>query len=440
MRILYITAGAGGMYCGSCLRDNTLAAELLARGHDVSLLPVYTPTRTDEENVSDGHVFFGGISVYLQQHVPLFRRTPFFLDRIWDSAPVIRAFADRSVSTDPKLLGRLTVSMLRGEDGFQAKEVKKLLRWLADAPAFDVISLPFSLLLGLAPPLKRETGRPVVCTLQGEDLFLDGLGEPYRSEAKALIARHAPAVDAFVAVSDYYAGFMSGYLGIPRERIHTVPLGINLTGHDPNRPPRSGPFTLGYFARVAPEKGLHLLAEAYRVLRQERGLPPSRLEVAGYLRAEHKPYLAGIESKLREWGLADEYHYHGELPRDGKIRFLHSIDVLSVPSPYVEPKGLYLLEAMANGVPVVQPRHGAFPEILERTGGGLLFEPGDVSALADQIHALARDPARREELGRRGSAGVRKHYGAARMAERALEVFGRKAVSADPVAMAGAAR
>jgi len=424
------------MYCGSCLRDNTLAAELLALGHDVSLLPVYTPTRTDEENVSADLVFFGGISVYLQQHLPLFRRTPDFLDKIWDSAGVIKAFADRSVSTDPRLLGELTVSMLKGEHGFQAKEVRKLFRYLASVPAYDVISLPFSLLLGLAPPLRRETGRPLVCTLQGEDLFLDGLGEPYRSESKALIAEHASAVDAFVAVSDYYAGFMSGYLGIPRAKIHTVPLGINLAGHDPARPPRTGPFTVGYLARIAPEKGLHLLAEAYRVLRHERGLPEARLEAAGYLRAEHRPYLAGIEAKMREWGLAGEFRYHGELPRDGKIRFLHGVDVLSVPSPYVEPKGLYLLEAMANAVPVVEPRHGAFPEILAKTAGGLLFEPGNVSSLAEQLHALATDRARAEDLGRRGARGVRAHYTAAQMAERTLEVFRGGAGRDEPVGAA----
>src|SRR5690606_39405187 len=97
MRILSITAGAANMYCGSCLRDNALAAELLRRGHDVTLLPVYTPTRTDESNVSAQRVLFGGISVYLQQHAWIFRHTPRVLDRLWDAAPVIRAFAGRSM-------------------------------------------------------------------------------------------------------------------------------------------------------------------------------------------------------------------------------------------------------------------------------------------------------------------------------------------------------
>lgn len=425
MRILAITAGAGAMYCGSCLRDNALASELMARGHDVSLLPIYTPTTTDETNVSDERVFFGGVSVYLQQHVPLFRKTPWLLDRIWDSGPVIRALAGRSVSVNPKMLGEMTVSMLKGEEGFQKKEVEKLLHFLAGEKPYDLIVLPNTLLLGLAGPIRRRLGRPVGCTLQGEDLFLENLTEPYRSESLALIRQHVPEVDGFFAVSDYYAGFMSQYLGLPRERVHTIPLGISLEGRAPDAgtQPTGRPFTVGYFARVAPEKGLHLLAEAYRALRAMGG-PPARLEVAGYLAPEHQGYLDGITRQLEGWGLASEFRYRGVLDRASKIAFFHDVDVLSVPSPYVEPKGLYLLEAMASGVPVVQPRHGAFPELIANTGGGLLVEPGSATAFAEAFRALRDDPARAAELGRRGAEGVRRHYTAERMAERALEVYG----------------
>jgi glycosyltransferase involved in cell wall biosynthesis len=426
VRILQITAGAGGMYCGSCLRDNALAAETMAKGHDVTLLPVYTPTLTDERNVSEEQVFFGGISVYLEQKFPLFRKTPAILDKLWDAAPVIRMASGRGVSVDAKDLGELTVSTLRGEDGYQAKEVRKLVAHVARLPAFVVV-IPMSLLIGLAPPLKRALGRPIVCTLQGDDLFLENLGEPYRSESKALIATHAPAVDAFVATSDYYADFMAGYLALPREKIHTVPLGISLGGHDPSPRPRRDPFTIGYLARIAPEKGLRELAEAYRILRRERGLPPSRLVAAGYLAPEQKPYLAGIETKLREWGLLDEFRYEGAVDRPRKLAFLRSIDVLSVPSPYAEPEGLYVLEAMANGVPVVSPRHGAFPEMLAKTGGGLLFTPHDMGSLADAVMELYRHPVRAAELGRKGADGVRLHYTAARMAEISLELYERVA-------------
>ena len=266
MKILYLTGGAGQMYCGSCLRDNALATELLARGHDVILLPVYTPTRTDERNVSNGKVLFGGVSVYLEQYVPLFRRTPAWLDGLWDSSLMLNIASKRSISTSPKMLGEMTVSMLKGEQGFQRKEITKMLDWLRHEPPPEIISLPYTLLISLAQPIKELLGRPVCCTLQGEDLFLDGLQEPYRDEALALIHANIQHVDAFLAVSEYYADFMTTYLEIPREKIHVVPLGINLEGFGMRAPEASAPYTVGYFARIAPEKGLQLLFEAYRDL------------------------------------------------------------------------------------------------------------------------------------------------------------------------------
>src|SRR5918994_7395692 len=175
------------MYCGSCLRDNALAAALLARGHDVVLSPVYTPTRTDERNVSQDKVFFGGISVFLEQHSALFRHTPRALDRLWDSPWALRMASKRQIKVDPKSLGEMTLSMLKGEHGFQAKEIAKLLDWLRSEPRFDVVNLPYALLLGLAEPLRRELKAPICCTLQGEDLFLDGLGPSHREQSLQLI-------------------------------------------------------------------------------------------------------------------------------------------------------------------------------------------------------------------------------------------------------------
>jgi glycosyltransferase involved in cell wall biosynthesis len=283
------------MYCGSCTRDNALARELLARGHDVTLVPVYTPTRPDEPNVSRDRVLFGGISVYLQQHVPLFRRSPRLLDRLWDSPRIIGAFASRAISTDARMLGDLTISMLQGERGVLRKEFDKLIDWIRDEPLPEIINLPNSLLIALAAPLKRVFQRPVCCTLQGEELFLDELVPPFRERARALIREQTRAIDRFVAVSDYCAAFMSSYLAIPPSQISVVPLGINMEGYEKPQAGSQGVFTVGYFARIAPEKGLQLLAEAYVRLRQRTAATPMRLEVAGYLpRAGH--------SRLRDAG------------------------------------------------------------------------------------------------------------------------------------------
>ena len=412
------------MYCGSCLRDNALASTLLARGHDVVLTPVYTPTTTDERNVSGSRVLFGGVSVYLEQHVPLFRHTPAFLDRLWDSTAVLKMASKRQIKVDPTVLGEMTVSMLRGQDGFQRKEIQKMLEWLRTETRFDVVNLPFALLIGLARPLRDALKTPIACTLQGEDLFLDNLQEPWKSQSLDLIRKAISEVDLFIAVSDYYADFMSGYFGIDRNRIRTVPLGITIDGHEPQPVRTTPPYTIGYFARIAPEKGLHVLADAYHRLRKRPGVPPTRLLAAGYLLNEHREYLASVEQRMNDWGLGSEFTYAGAPDRAGKIARLREMDVFSVPAIYAEPKGLSLLEAMANGVPIVQPRRGAFTEIVERSGGGILVPPDDPEALADALDELLRDRPRAAALGRAGAEGVRRQYSVNHMAEAAERVYG----------------
>ena len=427
MRILSITAGAAGMYCGSCTRDNALARELLALGHDVTLLPVYTPTRPDEPNVSRPRVLFGGVSVYLQQYAPIFRKTPRLLDRLWDSPRVIQAFSSRAISTDARMLGGLTISMLQGEQGALHREFDKLVDWIREEPLPDVINLPNTLLIALAAPLKRAFDRPVCCTMQGEEFFLDGLVPPYREQALALIRNQVGSVDRFIAVGEYCAAFMSQYLNIPRARISVVPLGISMDGYPRSvraaGRPEGDPVRIGYFARIAPEKGLHLLADAYVRLRRRTGRTPIRLEAAGYLARAHRPYLESVCRTLERANLAHEFVHHGEVDRKGKLAFLRGLDVLSVPATFDEPKGMFVLEAMASGVPVVQPRRGGFIEIVERTGGGLLVERDDPDALADGLYTLATDPALRATLAGRALQGVRAHYTLTESAARLLDVY-----------------
>jgi len=423
MKILAFTAGAARMYCGSCLRDNALAAELKRQGHDVILLPIYTPTRTDEANVSDARVFMNGITVCLEQQSAFFRKTRWLLDRLWDAPWLMRLAAKSSIAVDPRVLGEMTVSMLRGEDGFQRKDIAKMTGWLAGESKPDIVTLPNCLLSGLAKPIREAVGRPVCCTLQGEDLFLSQLPEPYRRQSWELIRANTAHVDRYAAVSEFAAEYWRRELGIPAHRMNVVPLGINLEGYDPGLRVHSDRFTVGYLARVAPEKGLHLLVESYIRLRRETDFGGAVLESAGYLAPEHRGYLRGIEKQMKDAGFAADFRYHGELDRVRKIEFLRDLDVMSVPCTYDEPKGLSILEALAIGVPVVQPRRGAFPEILQRTGGGILVQPDDAGSLAQAIHGLWKNREQITELGRNGAQGVRQHYGVAQMAARALEVY-----------------
>jgi glycosyltransferase involved in cell wall biosynthesis len=434
MRILSITAGAAGMYCGSCLRDNALAIELMARGHDVTLVPVYTPTLTDEKNVSRGEVLFGGINVYLQQHSALFRKLPRFLDRLLDSPRLINTFAGRGISPDARVLGEMTISSLQGESGVLRKEFEKLVEWTQDEPVPDVVNVPNSLLISMVAPLRRALKRPVCVTLQGDELFIDGLVAPYRDQALALIRKQVRHVDCFIAVSEYCARFMTTFLEIPADRMAVVPLGISMDGYArrERRADRDDTFRVGYLARIAPEKGLRLLAEAYVILRQQMGGARARLDVAGYMAADQRGYLESARAVLANAGLLDEMHYRGEIDRAGKFAFLQELDVLSVPATYDEPKGLFLLEAMASGVPVVQPRRGAFVEVIAKTGGGVLVDSDNPAALAEGLRSLWADPSRRVALARAAYDGVRKHYTIAQSADALLgayESMTRRAVS-----------
>lgn len=426
MKIAYVAAGAAGMYCGSCLHDNTLAAALQKQGHEVTLIPTYTPLRTDEPSASIDQVFYGAINVYLEEKLALFRHTPRFLDRLFNSKGLLRQVSRFAGSTDAHELGALTFSVLAGERGHQAKELDRLVEFLETLEP-EIVQLTNALFLGFAGEIRRRLGVPVVCGLTGEDLFLGELEEPWRTKVHDEMRRRAADADGFIATSRYYAEVMRELLEVPAERMHVVPLGISLADiKPPERRQGSGSFVVGYLARISPEKGLHLLVEAFRDLVEARGDDPEvRLAVAGWVGARHRPYLDDLRTKLEEWGLTDRVEIWGEVDREEKLRFLSQIDVLSVPSPYKEPKGLYVLEAWAHGVPVVQPRHGAFPELIEETGGGVLFEPDSATALTDALGALVDAPETVRELGRKGREALAARYDDRAMAARTVAVYER---------------
>jgi glycosyltransferase involved in cell wall biosynthesis len=412
------------MYCGTCIHDNTLAAALQRMGHEVALIPTYTPIRTDEVDVSGRRVFFGGINVFLQQKIALFRHTPWGFDRMLDAPGLLRWLSRFSASTSARDLGELTVSVLEGEHGHQAKELEKLVQWLREDFKPDIVQLTNAMFVGLAARIREVLDVPVITALQGEDVFLEQLVEPYRKKAFQLLADRGKDSSAFIAPCEYYREVMSGTLEVARDRIHVVRPGLNLTGHGAAPEPKADePFVIGYLARIAPEKGLDELADAFHILASRVGQERVLLRVAGYLGKKDEPYLEEIRSRIQSRGLDDRFEYIGEIDRDRKVAFLNSLHVLSVPAPYKDPKARYVLEALANGVPVVEPDHGVFPELVTATGGGILVDPGSSKALADGLQQLLTDPDRRRRLGESGRAVVHRDFTDTRMAEETLAVY-----------------
>jgi glycosyltransferase involved in cell wall biosynthesis len=372
------------------MHDNTWTRALIDAGCEATLLPTYTPIRLDEPDRSDKHLFLGGINIYLDQRWSVWRRIPRRLTRWLDSPTLINFAARLSTRYDARRLGELTLAMLSGEHGPQRREIDELARYIARELRPDCVIFSNALLVGVLHRLRQKFDGPVFCTLQGDDVFLDYLPDSHRDRAMAMVSEKSREFDAFLVHTQFYRDYMERYLQLPADKFRQLPLSIDLTGHDGRPGERAGePFTVGYFARIARPKGLHRLVEAFRLLHARR--PEVRLRVGGY---------------------------HAE-----KVEFFKSTDVLSVPTEFQEPKGLYVLEALANGVPVVQPRHGSFPELIAATGGGRLVTPGDPQELADVLQELADDADQRYSLGATGQINVRENFAPAALAEATLRLL-----------------
>ncbi|MEZ6153915.1 MAG: glycosyltransferase family 4 protein, partial [Pirellulaceae bacterium] len=404
LKIAYLTAGAAGMYCGSCLHDNALAKALIDLGHDALLIPLYTPILTDEPNVSSRRLFYGGLNVYLEQLSRLARWLPNWSDQFLSSPRLVGWIASRAMGTSASKLGALTVSMLKGNEGNQRKEVQRLCAWLKTLEP-DVVIFSNLLIAGCIDELKSQVDSQIVVMLQGDDIFYDSLEEPYRQQAMDELRRLTQQVDLFIVHSRDYGERMQRLLGYADGAWQVNPLSID--SHDFVDLPRlevarERPPTIGYLARLAPEKGLHLLVDAFIEIVRHPQMAEARLSVAGWLGKQHHPYWQQQLDKLATAGLTDRLNYHGSVDRAGKLQFLQSIDVLCVPTTYKEPKGLFVLEGLAAGVPYVQPAHGAFPEMHERIGGGYLFDPETPDALAERLIEVFSDMAALRELGQQG--------------------------------------
>ena len=419
-RVVYLTAGAGGMFCGSCLNDNTLARGLTRLGVDIQLVPTYTPITTDEEDVSIDQVFFGGINVFLQHKFPLLRKLPAVFDGILNHPSLIRWATKKDVQADPELLGSMTVSMLKASAGFQKKEVDRLMNFLAEAKP-QVVNFTNTLIAGCAPEIRKRFGIPIVVTLQGDDIFLDYITPEYRDQCIEQIRRLADSVDRYVVHSQYYADYMSDRLGLPAEKFSVVKLGIDHNEFFEATPSNGARKQVGYLARLTPEKGLHVLVDAFLRLREQRD--DVELQIAGWVGTEHQPFADEQFRRLREAGLDEDFTYHGVVDRDGKLQFLSKLDVFAVPTTYREPKGRFALEAMACRLPVVLPDHGAFPEMVAETGCGVLVRPDDPAHLAEELGSLLDSPERRDSLGKAGREAVLSDRSANAMAKATLELY-----------------
>lgn len=385
MKIIQIVPGFGGtFYCGNCLRDSALVQSLRKQGHDALTIPMYLPLTLNSETQTDGiPVFYGAVNLYLKQNYPWLRNMPRFVERLLNSGPILRIAAHKAGSTRAEGLEEMTESMLLGSEGNQRKELEELVDFLRKEQP-DIVHLSNALLLGLARQIREEIKVPVICSLQDEDVWVDAMHESYRERIWNLMAERGKDVDAFVAVSHFYAGVMQQRMKIPDEKIHVVHIGLNPASYEPS-PPATDPPAIGFLSRMNEENGFGLLIDAFIELKRNERFAPLRLYATGGMTGDDKVFIRRQVQKLKRAKLEDLVEIQDEYHPDSLREFFRKISLLSVPVLKGEAFGLYQLEALASGVPLVQPAIGAFPEIIEATGGGVVYQPNTSSALAIKL-------------------------------------------------------
>lgn len=406
MKILHIIPGSGGgFYCGNCLRDSKYVPALKELGHEVVKIPMYLPLFSHDPDNNGIPVFYGAVSIYLKQLYPAFRNAPSWVDKLLNTGPVLKLAARFAGSTNATGLEEMTVSMLLGEGGQQKEELERMVDWIEKHYQPDIIHLSNALLLGLAHRIKERLNTTLICSLQDEDVWVDVMGPVYRNQVWKLMQDNVQYVDGFIAVSDFYAARMKEQMMIPDEKLRTVHIGVDPDDYS-SLLPSEKKRAIGYISRLCHDNGLDILVDAFIELKKRQGFSDVRLIITGGSTADDTKYIRDIKNKLAEHKNSGDVVFHDSFIDEGKKAFFDNVSLISVPVRNGEAFGIYLLEAMVSGVPVVQPALGAFPEIINIAKGGLMYESNQPIPLADMLAEILSEPEKLDALSIAGKAGV----------------------------------
>lgn len=424
MNIVHIIPGSGGsFYCGNCLRDSEIFQAIRKNGHTALKVPMYLPLFAHETSEGDmSPVFYGAISLYLKQSFPFMQKAPHWVDYLLNTKPMLRIAAGQAGSTRATGLEEMTISMLMGEKGQQNKELEEMVSWLENHFRPDVVHISNALLLGLVRKIKERLNVPVICSLQDEDVWVDVMEKEASAKVWALMRERAADVNHFIAVSNYFKSFMQEKLALPDHRIHSLYLGVDPDDyHYVNASNRKR--NIGFLSRLTPGNGLDILVDAFILLKQHEGTEDVGLLLTGGQTSDDKPYIREQKEKLQKAGLEHQVQFVRNFEHARRKEFLEDIMLLSVPVRKGEAFGIYLIEAMAGGIPVVQPPLGAFPEILEKSGGGIISTENSPKALADSMLNLILQPGKVEQFSRQARNGVEKNFNIHHKAEKLIAIY-----------------
>ena len=427
MKIAHLTPSSGDtFYCENCQRDIALVNAMQKMEHEILLMPMYLPINADKKDLpTSSPIFFGGVNVYLQQKLSIFRKTPRWLDNLFDNPKLLQWAGRQAGMTSAKDLAETTISMLQGNHGKQVKELNRLVDWLAlEENRPDIVTLSNVLLIGLVKPIKEKLGVPVLCLLQDEDGFVDGLGSPYAKQSWDIITELAKDIDLFISVSKYYSDIMQDRLSLEQDSLEVVRMGISLDGYIPKETHSHVP-TIGYLSRSCSERGLDTLVDAFIILKKNDKLKNAKLRISGGITKADIQFIDSLKQRLTKEGFIDDVDFLSDFSKKTKYEFLNSLSVMCVPEKSPVAYGLYVLEALASGVPVVEPAIGVFPELIELTGGGVLYNENNAESLAKALEPLLLDPDYAHKLGQKGKEAIVKTLNVENNARELIRIYER---------------
>jgi len=423
MKIAHIIPGSGGsFYCGNCMRDSKYIQALKDLGHQVIKVPLYLPIFDDAHDLDEVPVFYGAVNLYLKQQFPIFRHMPAFVEHVLDSKSVLEMAARKAGSTRAKGLEEMTISMLLGEDGNQKEELERLVDWLTDEAKPDVIHLSNALLLGLAHRIKERMNVAMVCSLQDEDVWVDAMDDPYRQKVWDLMSERGGNVDVFIPVSNYFSSEIHKRMVIPEAKMIPVHLGVDTADYSPNPVAQKEP-VIGYLSRMCEENGLAVLVDAFILLKQNQQFSAVKLKITGGKTGDDLHFIKEQKRKIVKAGLDADVFWVEEFEGEERQKFFDSVRLISVPVLIGEAFGLYMLEAMASGIPMVQPALGAFPEVINMSGGGVIYGENTPALLAKSLGELILDDKKLQELSAAGIASVKAHFDIHEQARKMVKVY-----------------
>jgi len=392
MNIVQIIPGSGGsFYCGNCLRDSKFYSSLKKLNHNVIKIPMYLPLFDEKANVHyDSPVFYGAVSLYLKQQYPIFKKLPRFVDKLLDSKFMLNIASKYAGSTRAEGLEDMTVSMLLGEDGNQSEELETMANWIETHLKPDIIHISNALLLGLAKRLKQIPNVKIVCSLQDEDVWVDSMHDKFQDKVWKLMGEKAADVDQFIAVSDYFAKLSIKRMNLNPESVETLYLGVEPQDYDYKNAVEKKR-NIGFISRKCEANGLGVLIDAFIELKRNEDFKDVKLIITGGETSDDRKFLKIQDQKIKNNNLESSVEYWSKFDGDDRIRFYDNISVLSVPVIGGEAFGIYQTEAMASGIPIIQPDVGAFPEIIEKSKAGILFQDKNHIELALQLKVLFED-------------------------------------------------